>query len=90
MLGVSRFASDPEHESAEFAVVVRSDHQGRGIGRSLMQHLIDYARADGLGELHGSVMDDNQAMRRLALDLGFDETDDPEDRLLQRFTMALR
>jgi len=90
MVGVSRFASDPEHERAEFAVLVRSDRQGRGIGRALMQRLIDYAKADGLGELYGSVMDDNGAMRALALDLGFVETDDPDDRYLQRFTMALR
>lgn len=90
MLGVSRFASDPEHERAEFAVVVRSDRQRRGIGRTLMQQLIAYAKADGLGELYGSVMDDNAAMRHLALDLGFAEVDDPDDRFLQRFTMALR
>ena len=50
---------------------------------------IDHAREDGLAELHGSVMDRNDAMRRLALDLGFAETDDAKDRSLQRFTLRL-
>jgi acetyltransferase len=90
IFGVSRFAADPQHERAEFAVIVRSDKQGLGIGRALMRQLIEYAHADGINELYGLVMDQNAAMRRLAIDLGFTEADDPLDRTLQRFTMTFR
>lgn len=71
LLGVSRFASDPDYEHAEFGVLVRSDLKGRGLGTALMRHLIDYARADGLKVLSGYVLAGNSGMLGLAAELGF-------------------
>lgn len=71
LLGVSRFATDPDYEHAEFGILVRSDLKGRGLGTALMQHLIDYARAEGLKELSGYVLAGNSGMLRLASELGF-------------------
>ena len=48
MLGVARLIGDPENENAEFAVMVRSDLKGRGVGFLLMSELIAYARKRGL------------------------------------------
>lgn len=89
LLGVARFVADADHEEAEFAIIVRSDLHGRGIGRALMQHMIDYARRDGLRRLWGLAFDVNHAMGKLALDLGFAVTDDPQDAELQRFVLDL-
>jgi acetyltransferase len=87
LIGEVRLAADPDNVRAEFAVAVRSDRQGRGIGRALMTRLIDYARTESIGEIFGDVLDRNAAMRRLCRDLGFVETEHPEDRSLQRVSL---
>ena len=45
ILGVARIIADPEGERAEFAVMVRSDMKGRGLGFQLMKDLLASARA---------------------------------------------
>lgn len=82
LLGVARLHADPDHVAAEFAVLVRSDRQGEGIGRALMDHLIAYARDDGLGELYGSVLASNREMLRFCQAFGFSLTPNDEDRSL--------
>jgi acetyltransferase len=71
ILGVARLIADPDYRCAEFAVIVRSDLKGKGLGYTLMQHLVDYARAEGLSELHGDVLAANTTMLKLCHDLGF-------------------
>ena len=71
LAGVSRLACDPDHRSGEYALLVRSDLQGRGIGAALMRILIDYARADGLERVEGIVLAENRGMRGLIQRLGF-------------------
>jgi acetyltransferase len=71
LLGVARLIADPDYRKAEFAVIVRSDLKGKGLGFRLMQHLIAYARAEGLGELHGEVLAENTTMLRMCRELGF-------------------
>ena len=56
---------------AEYALLVRSDLNGRGLGRALMTHLIDYARADGLERLEGMVLAENRGMLDLISRFGF-------------------
>ena len=51
MLGVVRLHANSTHESGEFAILVRSDLKGHGLGWQLMQMIIDYARAEGLQPL---------------------------------------
>ena len=77
-LGVVRAVADPDNERAEFAVIVRSDLKGSGLGQALMTKLIDYCRARGTGELFGAVLAENVAMRELGTALGF-ETRAEED-----------
>ena len=74
LLGVSRIASGLDPQSAEFAILVRSDVQGRGIGYALMRKLIAYARARTLDRLCGTVLRDNTCMRSLCRALGFTES----------------
>lgn len=79
LLGVSRLAADPDRTEAEFAVLVRSDAQGRGLGPALMRRLLDYARDEGLARVYGHVDGDNAGMLAMCARLGFDEGDDPDD-----------
>jgi acetyltransferase len=70
-LGVARAVADPDNLRAEFAVVVRSDLKGRGLGLLLMEKLLGYCRARGTRELVGEALPDNQRMLQLARRLGF-------------------
>lgn len=72
ILGVTRAISDPDNVDAEFAVLVRSDLKGLGLGRRLLEKLISYTRDHGLLRLNGITMPHNQGMIALARKLGFD------------------
>ena len=61
MLGVSRYYLNPETGEAEFALVVGDAHQRQGLGRHLMQRLIDIARERGVRRLAGLVLRENDA-----------------------------
>jgi acetyltransferase len=89
ILGVSRLAGDPEGETAEFALLVRSDHQRRGLGRTLMEALIGYAKRRGYRELWGSIAAENTRMLDLASDLGFKRKIDPYEPALTIATLTL-
>ena len=76
-MGVSRLAADPDHERAEYAVMVRSDLKGHGLGWLLMQHLVAYAKATGIAELFGSVLAENITMLKMCRELGFEVATEP-------------
>jgi acetyltransferase len=79
IVGVVRLIADPENDTAEFAVMVRSDIKGRGLGSVLMQAILDYARARGTTRVVGSVLRENTSMLRLCTELGFTIRPDPDD-----------
>lgn len=70
-LGVVRAITDPDNLRAEFAVLVRTDMKGLGLGEALMRKIIDYCRQRGTREIVGDILRENQAMRTLASELGF-------------------
>lgn len=55
----------------ETSVYVHPEHQGRGLGRRLMQGLIERARASGVHALVAVIDADNVASKALHADLGF-------------------
>ena len=69
--GVVHLAADPDREGAEYAILVRSDLKGQGLGTALTHAIIDYARAQGVGELSATVLHENRTMLDLAERLGF-------------------
>jgi acetyltransferase len=71
-LGVVHVATDADNTAAEFAIIVRSDWHGRGLGRLLMDRAIRYCRGRGTGRLVGETLMDNRAMLALARRLGFE------------------
>ena len=71
LLGVARYSADPDRQRAEYAVLVRSDLKGHGLGWALMRHLIDHAKATGVGHLSGAVLAENATMLRMCRELGF-------------------
>ena len=79
MLGVVRLHADANYDSGEYAILVRSDLKGRGLGWLLMQMIIEYARAEGLRTIEGQVLNENTAMLAMCRELGFDIACDPRD-----------
>lgn len=79
LIGVSRYHTDPEAKTAEYAVVVGDPWQGQGLGRHLMTKLIEVARQRGVQRLVGAVLRENSGMLTLAKELGMTirDTDDP-------------
>jgi acetyltransferase len=69
--GAVRLIADPDNEAAEFAVMVRSDLKGAGLGYSLMDHIIAYARARGIQRVFGEVLRENTIMLHMAEEMGF-------------------
>ncbi|MGE5545366.1 MAG: bifunctional acetate--CoA ligase family protein/GNAT family N-acetyltransferase [Solirubrobacterales bacterium] len=70
-LGVVRTVTDPDNEKAEFAVVVRSDLKGSGLGKRLLAKMIEYCRSRGTGAIVGQVLKDNLRMLKFIEHLGF-------------------
>jgi acetyltransferase len=89
LLGVVRMVADPDYERAEYAILVRSDLKGRGLGWRLMRWLIDYARHEGLQELSGSVLAGNVTMLDMCRQLGFIIRCDPDDQSVRTVTLDL-
>jgi acetyltransferase len=81
--------ADPDYTKAEFAVLVRSDLKGCGLGWQLMSHLIAYVRAEKLQQLHGSVLADNTTMLQMCRELGFVVEPQPGDASVRTVRLQL-
>ena len=82
-LGAIRASIDPDNTEAEFAMAVRSNHQGQGLGRLLLEKLIAYYKTNDTQVLTGFTMFENRSMANLAKRLGFTVTFDMEERLIK-------
>jgi acetyltransferase len=86
-VAVARYSANPDGDSAEFALAVADAWQHRGLGRALMERLMDAARERGFRRLTGEVLADNGKMLGLMERLGFAVRRDPDDpgiRLVER------
>jgi len=70
-IGVARLVREPYAPRGEFAVVVEGTMKGRGVGRRLMQRLIEWGRLQGLREIEGQVLTENAPMLAFMRRLGF-------------------
>jgi acetyltransferase len=70
-VGVARLVGEVGRGEGEFAVIVEPDMKGRGLARALMQKLIDWGATQGMTEIVGQVLADNQPMLAFVRGLGF-------------------
>jgi len=89
-LGVGRVVADPDNISAEFAVTVRSDLKGKGLGVLLMNRLIAYCRARGTREIVGEALPQNAPVIGLVKKLGFTVGPLDEEEGVRKFWLPLR
>ncbi len=88
-VGVARYATNPDGESCEFAIVVADTWQGKGLARRLMGILIDTARSRGLKYMNGDYLAENSRMLAFVASLGFVLSTHPEDPGLKRGVLVL-
>ncbi len=88
LYGVGRLMADPDNARAEFALIVRSDVAGKGLGGILLDRIVKHARRRGIGEVWGDVMSENAAMLDLCRRLGFTAALSPEDPATTRATIS--
>ncbi|MBS0294559.1 MAG: bifunctional acetate--CoA ligase family protein/GNAT family N-acetyltransferase [Proteobacteria bacterium] len=85
IVGVSRYVTNPDHSSCEFALLVADDFAGKGLGSRLMHSIMEVARDRGLAEIQGLVLANNPTMLKLMRRLGFEVRafdEDPEFKLV--------
>jgi acetyltransferase len=87
--GVVQISADPDNRRAEYAIVIRSDVTGMGLGVFLMRRIIDYAKSRRIGAIYGDVLGDNSTMLKLCRVLGFTESPSPHGRDVVRVTLEL-
>ncbi|CAN5249979.1 bifunctional GNAT family N-acetyltransferase/acetate--CoA ligase family protein [soil metagenome] len=72
IIGVGRFDRFPEQrDTAEFAILVVDDQQGRGLGTTLLAALMDPASDRGITHFHGDILAENRSMLRVMREAGF-------------------
>ncbi|HXV29515.1 MAG TPA: GNAT family N-acetyltransferase, partial [Sinorhizobium sp.] len=89
LAGIARLYADPDHERAEYGLLVRTDLQGQGLGWALLAQLRDYAAADGLKRIEGIMLHENAKMLRLCREFGFAIGQHPADARLTVATLEL-
>lgn len=80
IIGVTRYYTQADKESCEFALVVADAWQNKGLGSRLMMALMDAAKAKGIKTMSGRILSQNTNMLELVERLGFaiHPSDDPK------------
>jgi len=87
IIGGARYAAIPETRDCEFAVAIVDAWHGLGLARSLLEMLIEHARARGFERMEGYVLATNTRMLSFARRLGFAEmpsSEGPTVRMVRR------
>ncbi|MCW2308086.1 bifunctional acetate--CoA ligase family protein/GNAT family N-acetyltransferase [Rhodobium gokarnense] len=89
LLGVVRLHADADHDTGEYAVLIRSPLKGLGLGWVLMNQIIEYARADGIKVINGEVLHENGGMLAICEALGFSVRTSEDDRSIAKVTLEV-
>jgi acetyltransferase len=90
MLGEVRLMRDVDRPVGEYAVILRSDLKGQGLGWQLMSLMIAHAEEIGLHEVEGQVLDENTTMLDMCRNLGFSVHADPDEPGVKAVRLVLR
>jgi acetyltransferase len=88
-VGVGRYVVDVATLSAEVALVLADAWQGQGLGRRLLETLLEHAASEGIREAVGTVLATNVAMLRLVRSMGFTVNPVPGDATVRRISRQL-
>jgi acetyltransferase len=88
-VGVGRYVVDSQKSSADVALVLADAWQRKGLGRRLLETLLEHAASAGIREAVGVVLATNVAMLRLARSMGFAVHPEPGDATVRRISRPL-
>ena len=71
IVAVARLSRLVRGSDAEFALLVSDEVQGRGLGRALLEKLLEIGSAWGVQRIVAEILPANARMRRLCARLGF-------------------
>ncbi len=89
-VAVGRYFRYETGRICEFAIVVADEWQGKGIGRQIMQMLIENARDRGIEIMEGEILALNNSMLKLLKKLDFVLLPDPEDHKIVKASLQLQ
>lgn len=62
MIGVVRIMADPNHETAELAIIIGDPWQGKGIGNQILDYGLSVAKKESIRSVYAYVLEDNYIM----------------------------
>jgi acetyltransferase len=68
---LGRLYANANYDVAEYAVSVRCDIKGRGLGWIVLQTILEYARRERIRRVDGQVLSNNTTMLTMCSELGF-------------------
>lgn len=89
IVGVGRLSKAHGRNEAEFAILVADRWQHRGLGRELLQRLVDIGRREGLDRIYAEMLASNSGMRHVSQAVGFRLAPIPEDTTIMRAELDL-
>jgi acetyltransferase len=89
ILSAAMLAAEPDRTRAEVALTTRSDVKQQGVSWTLFEHVLRYAKAEGIGAIEALEYADHEAALQMERELGFVVTSDPEDATLRIATRRL-
>jgi acetyltransferase len=87
--GMVTLSADPDNDQAEYSIIVDRLWMRLGLGSLLMRRVLDYARARGIREVYGEVLQENEPMLQLDRALGFTIKIKPDDPGLRHVSLRL-
>lgn len=79
IIALAMLAANPDRTKAEVALTTRSDLKGMGISWTLFEHVLRYAKAEGIESVESVESADHDAALRMERELGFVTAIDPDD-----------
>lgn len=89
LAGVGRLSCDPDRVRGEYALLVRTDLQGHGLGWQLLTLIVDYAKAEAIKRIEGFVLNENEGMLLMCREFGFALAHHPNQPGLMQVTLEL-
>ncbi|MGD8327998.1 MAG: GNAT family N-acetyltransferase [Acidobacteriota bacterium] len=79
LVAVGRLVADPEHEEAEYAILVHDDYQHSGLGTQLTDYCMRIAEGWGIERVTAVTLPENRHMKSILRRFGFELQHDVEE-----------
>lgn len=89
-LAMANYTADRSGDSCEFGISLLDEVHGRGVGKRLMERLIERAKQQGFQTMRAEILANNHAMQKLALKLGFTLSQHPRDTSMVEASLPLK